>query len=279
MQHHGIIDCLRRKEREPEELWAKRRRIEMAALAAAQAWHMHMLDLPSDEDAEKEIEDLMKKADKSLAKAELYRRAAVVIGTEIQRGADGRGYIINNDDRPRMVPAYIKWAPDMVAYRYRSIRPPGQQHEIWATIARKSREYYMSAIGPAGNTGPAGSFEDPTVDVCRITAPLALERAKKMYNDARGKMHTQVRFANRHRHVVLLILARIDRAPNADQARHIPRFFPHRETDGEDADQAEARDRFQAWMRKIAVQHGRIAAPVPDIGIPRSVLAALAPPP
>jgi len=229
----------------------------------------YMGDLPQDAEAGIAMTEWLKKADVALADAEVHRQAAVALGTEIQRGADGRGFVINNSPNPPMVPPYIKWDPLMVT-PYESICAVADRDPVWNDVNHDAQHIIETTLGETTcGTMANGNYVAPTRDVCRITNSRKLNFVRKRYNDVRGQMNRSVRTANELRYLVMYVMIRTRRQLWAGVLRPIPRYVPHRQTEDDAADQGRAQERYKRWMKAIAHRHGRVNAPIPEPGVAR----------
>ena len=211
-------------------------------------------DLPTLREAEAKLTEWITEADDFLAEAEIRRRVAVAFGTEIQRGADGRGYVIDNRTQPPMTPPYIKGDPAMATVPYLPLRVPS--HSVkWTGVDAEVQRLIEETLGPGV----------PTRDVCRVLDG-DLPHVRKRYNDVRSQMHAYARFANERRYAIIFLLGRLGMRPWPLLARPIERFTPHRLTELDAGDQKRGTTRYQDWMREIIIRHGRLGAKVPEPG-------------
>jgi hypothetical protein len=226
----------------------------------------YMGDLPEDEEAHVMMTQWLTEADEFMVEAEIRRIAAAALGTEIQRGADHRGFIIDNQKKPPLDPPSIRWDPAMASTPYQSICPPASRNVKWNTVAEKAQRLIEEALGRYCGRQSTNNYVAPVVDVCRVTNSRHLFAVRKRYNDLRGQMNTYVRFANERRYTVMYAMARVRIQVWPSVARPIKRYTPHRQTETDEGDQERARDRYQAWMKEVALMHGRLLAVVPEPG-------------
>ena len=224
-------------------------------------------DLPTDAEAKVQVKAWLAEADTYLAEAEIRRRVAVALGTELRRGEDGRGYVVDNRKNPPMDPPYIKWQSRMKATPYRALKYPPRSAR-WEEVDGEAQRLIEAALGLYSGTMAAGTYVAPNKQLCRVP-DNALAKMRKQYNDVRSQMHAYARWANERRYALMFVLARVQYPIWADLARPIERFVPHRLTEGDAGDQTRGTERYQAWMKEICLRNGRIGAAIPEPGVAR----------
>jgi hypothetical protein len=227
----------------------------------------HMNDLPTQQECEELLAKIMVRLDENLAKAERHRQCAVPLGTAIMSvpGGDGRGYIINNDIWPTMQPQYIRWEDSMETQPYLTVSPAAQ-HREWTKNARAVRRVLDRQLGDAYGRGAA--YVPPTRVAC-LLHPRRRPVVHKVYAYQRGLMNRYAGDANVWRYLAMYVHARNGTDPPAEVLRVIPRHAPDRQTRTAAIDQEIARTKFNRWLRETAINHGRLNAPLPDIGVAR----------
>ena len=215
--------------------------------------------------------DWLLEADGFLVEAEIRRIAAAALGTEIQRGADQNGFIIDNQKKPPVHPPSIRWDPAMASTPYQSICQGGSESPKWGLVMTKAQRYIEKYMGRYCGRVATNDYVAPTADVCRITNRNHLHAVRKRYNDLRGQMNTYARWANERRYAVMYAMVRVRIQVWPSVMRPIKRYSPHRQTETDPGDQGRARDRYQAWMREVALRHGRLTAQMPEPGELRDV--------
>jgi hypothetical protein len=185
--------------------------------------------LPTSVDIGKEILKQKEAIDETLWNAEVRRRAAVWMATELVEGtvADAAGVQVvtglPNDlsERPDSGTRFIRFPPEMrVPYQTILAHPK----KNWAVdhLEEKAQRLFDECFArfiPADRPGP------PQLNVCRISNEN-LERARVTYNSVRGKCNGMAGRAEKMRYMIQFLYERDGQTQEPALQQQFPRFAP-----------------------------------------------------
>jgi hypothetical protein len=185
--------------------------------------------LPTSVDIGKEILKQKEAIDETLWNAEVRRRAAVWMATELVEGtvADAAGVQVvtglPNDlsERPDSGTRFIRFPPEMLV-PYQTILTNPRQNWADGHLREQAQKLFDACFArfiPKDRPGP------PHLDVCRISGE-DLERARVTYNSVRGQCNRMAGTAEKRRYMIQFLYERNGQTQEPSLQREFPRFAP-----------------------------------------------------